>query len=175
MKNKIRAIFISLLLIGLLWQYIAEFPTFDNTIGIGNLIGRSIGLAAILSVFCVFLLKKRLKPIENHLPEVFAILLIPLIFAPFFGSFLNRIGASEPTEQSFVFQKEVPFVMSRFGFLRSLQRETASGYHLFVENKDKKYRFRYTRQTYFPITKSGDMVLLPIKIGLFGYPIVDLK
>jgi hypothetical protein len=175
MKNKILAFIFTIFFIGLIWQYVAEFPTFENTIGIGHLVARSLIFAAFLGGICLFFLKNRLKPAENHLPEIVGLLLVPMIFAPYFGSFFNRIGASQPTEQPFIFQKETPFLISRFGFLRSLQHESAAGYHLFVENSDKKYRFRYEKQAYFPLTKAGETVLLPVKIGLFGYPIVDLK
>jgi hypothetical protein len=98
-----------------------------------------------------------------------------LIFAPFFGSFFNRIGAKKSEEKPFYFQKEVAFRMSRFGFLSTLQQESPTGFHLFVADESKNYRFRYEKQAYFPLTERGQKILLPVKIGFFGFPIIDLK
>ncbi len=164
-----------LFLIALLGLYVREFPVFDNIIGVARLVFTAMAITVGCALFLLFLNRKRIAAMEDKLPLIFAVVIFPAIFAPLFGSLANRLGASEADERSFIFQKEEQFRMSRFGFLKSLQKEPPTGYHLFVRDGEKKYRFRYKKQAYFPLTKPGEVVLLPVKTGLFGFPIVDLK
>lgn len=174
MQKLIAAIFVLVFLV-LMGLYVREFPVFDNTIGVRTLVFGSLAVGLVLSIVLFILLKKRLSPLENHLPETVSIFVICLVFAPLFGSLFNRLGASEKAERSFFFEKETAFRISRFGCLAGLQNESPAGWHLFVNDGRKRFRFRYQKQPYFPITKPGELVLLPVKTGLFGFPIVDLK
>lgn len=175
MMNKILAAVSVLFFLFLMGLYVREFPVFDNTIGIKTLVFGSMAVGLFLSIILLILLKKKLSPLENHLPEIISIAVVFVLFAPLFGNLLNRLGASEKAERSFFFEKETAFKMSRFGWLASLQSEPPAGYHLFVNDGKKRFRFRYQKQPYFPITKPGEVILLPVKTGLFGFPIIDLK
>lgn len=175
MKNwQIRVIAVASI-VCLLWLYVREFPVYDNTIGVAQLVLTSMAIIILFSMILLIFMRKRIVLMEDKWPLVFAALIFPALFAPLFGSLINRLGASEPAERSFIFQKEEPYKMSRFGFLAMLQKESPTGYHLFVSEGDKKFRFRYQKQAYFPLTKPGEVVLLPVKTGLLGFPIVDLK
>ena len=175
--NRILAALVVFVFIGLMVLYVREFPVFDNTIGIKILIFGSLAVGLILSIALLILLRKRLVPLDNHLPEIFSIVFAFLIFSPLFGSLFNRLGASESVERSFIFEQEKPFKMGGFGWTTFIQnRPTAMGWQLFVNDGERKrYRFRYEKQAYFPLTKSGEVILLPLKTGLFGFPIIDLK
>ena len=173
-KKQIRLLLVPAIIL-LFWLYVREFHVFDNTIGIKQLALSSIAVALVGSAVFLFFWRKKIAVLEDKLPIIFAALIFPALFAPLFGSLINRLGASEPSERSFIFQKETPFRMSRFGFLAMLQQESPSGYHLFVEENGKNYRFTYQKQAYFPLTKPGEIVLLPVETGLLGFPIVSLK
>ncbi len=162
-------------LVGLVWLYVREFPVFENTVGIGRLAVGSIAVTVAAAVLLLFFNRKKLAEHGDKMPVIMAALILPALFAPLFGSLLNRAGAGDPAERSFVFQKEEAFHMSRFGLLAGMQKESPSGWHLFVRDGAKAYRFRYEKQAYFPLTKPGEQVLLPVKIGLLGFPVVDLE
>ena len=175
MKNWPIRLFAVAAIVLVLWLYVREFRVFDNTIGIKNLALSSIGLAIAAAVLGLVSQRKRLVLLEDKLPIILSLLIFPALFAPLVGSLINRLGASDPGERSFVFQKETPFRMSRFGFLAMLQKEAPTGYHLFVADGGKNYRFTYQKQAYFPLTKPGEVVLLPVKTGLLGFCSLAVK
>jgi hypothetical protein len=37
------------------------------------------------------------------------------------------------------------------------------------------YAFHYKAQAYFPLTKPGETVLLPLRNGLLGFPVLQLQ
>jgi hypothetical protein len=50
-----------------------------------------------------------------------------------------------------------------------------SGWNLLVKDSGKLLRLKYKKQAYFPLSKPGDVILLPITKGLFGIEVVELK
>jgi hypothetical protein len=162
-----------LALFALAWLYAREFPIFFNTIGFGKLLAGSVIAAFLLAVGILYHFRERLTPWERHLPEVFFILLLPLIFAPLFGSLLNRsIGKTE--FQPFEFVSEVPYFASNYGVLKG-EKIQPTGYVLLAKENGRSHKFKYKTQAYYPLTKPGETILLPVRTGLLGFRVVLLK
>lgn len=157
----------------LVWLYVREFSVLFNTIGAKNLVLGSMLVGAFLAVGALRLWHWRFTPWERHLPEVLIILVFSVLFAPLFGSLLNRaLGKTE--FQSFQFVSETPYFASNYGILKG-EKIKPTGYFLKVEESGYTYIFRYKTQTYYPITQPGDTILLPVRKGLFGCRVVLLK
>lgn len=145
----------------------------SNTIEISQLLAGSLMAGFLLACLIIWRAGQRLRPWSNHAPELIFIFIICLIFSPLAGSLLNR-AFGKTTNQSFEFVAEKPYVASAYGLVR-FQKVQASGYHLLVRDQAGNYRFKYTSQSYYPNTKPGEAILLPIRTGLFGIRIMMLK
>ncbi|MBK9335660.1 MAG: hypothetical protein IPM98_03330 [Lewinellaceae bacterium] len=162
-----------LLFFALIWLYTREFKIFTNTIGVRNLALGAMLAGAIVAAAVLYALRNRLTPWENHLPETLTIAVFCVLFAPLFGSLLNRAGGV--TEyQPFVFVSEMPYLAAGYGLIKG-EKIKPSGIRLTVKEHDRTYRFQYQKQVYFPLTKPGETVLLPVRKGLLGLRVVELK
>ena len=158
---------------GLIWLYTREFPVFSNTIGAKSLVLGSLLAGALAGSGLLYALRHRLTPWGNHLPEVCTILAFSILFAPLFGSLLNRAGGGKQ-EQSFEFISEQPYLSSNYGLLKG-EKIKPTGYLLYVREGKCILRFQYKSQPYYPITKPGEAVLLPVHKGLLGFRVMDLR
>ncbi|MBL7828134.1 MAG: hypothetical protein JNJ57_16000 [Saprospiraceae bacterium] len=127
----------------------------------------------ILAFVLLFGFRQRFSPVSQHLPEVMFILVVSMLFMPLFASLLNR-HFGEKGFDSFVFVAEKPFVASGYGILKGEKVKT-SGYRLTVQEHERYLMFKYKSQSFFPNTKPGESVLLPVSKGLFGIRVVTLK
>jgi hypothetical protein len=117
--------------------------------------------------------RKRLLPLEEHLPEVGTTVVFCILFAPLCASLLNR--ASGTTEyESFEFVSEMPYLSSNYGLLKG-EKLKPTGIRLKVKEQDKLYLFQYKKQEYFPNTEPGEKVLLPMRKGLLGFRVLELE
>ncbi|MBK6930141.1 MAG: hypothetical protein IPH12_04480 [Saprospirales bacterium] len=157
----------------LIWLYTREFRVFTNTIGIRGLVFASMAAGALAGAGILYALRHRLTPWERHLPEWCTILTFSIIFAPLLGSRLNRTG-SPVTFEPFTFVSEKPFLATGYGIIKG-EKIKPSGYRLQVEKGDKLYRFQYKKQPYFPLTKPGETVLLPVRTGWLGFRVIELQ
>ncbi len=162
-----------LVFFGLIWLYVREFPVLYNTIGVRRLIGVSLAVGALAAIGVLFSLRRRLTPWENHLPEVFTVLVFSILFMPLFGSLLNRAGG-DSKHQSFDFLAETPYLASNYGLLKG-EKIRPTGYYLDVRESGRLLRFKYTTQSYFPNTQPGDPILLPIRKGWLGFRVMELR
>lgn len=161
------------LFFGLIGLYVREFPVFTNTIGGSRLVLGALLFGAISGSAIVYGLRQRLTPWERHLPETGLILASCILFMPLFASLLNRAGGAIE-HQRFVFVSETPYLASNYGILLG-EKIKPSGYRLTVKRENRLYRFQYKSQAYFPLTKPGDPVLLPVRKGLLGIGVVELR
>lgn len=161
-----------LVFVASIWLYVREFPYFSNTIGVGKLVGVSLMAALLLGGGILWFWKAHFKPWERHLPQVLFILLFCPLFAPLLASLLNR-SAGETTYMKFEFIAETPYFSSNYGLLKG-EKIRPTGYFLAVRDGDLGYRFRYKQQAYYPLTKPGETILLPVKKGLLGFQVVLL-
>ncbi|HNG89981.1 MAG TPA: hypothetical protein PK858_07245, partial [Saprospiraceae bacterium] len=67
-----------------------------------------------------------------------------------------------------------PYMTAGYGVLKG-EKIQPTGYHLLVRQGSQLYRLRYRSQPYFPISRPGDTVSLPLRHGLFGVQVLDLK
>lgn len=172
-RPRMLAVLAVLLFFGLIWLYVLEFAVFFNTIGVSRLVGVSLLAGLIAAALLLYLLRRRLMPWERHLPEVFSIVLFLPLFAPLLGSLLNRtMGKTE--NQSFEFVSEGPYIASNYGILKG-EKLRPTGYALIVKENGRELKFKYKSQPYYPLTKPGETILLPVRTGLFGFRVVQLK
>lgn len=161
------------LFFGLIWVYVLEFPVFTNTVGVRVLVLGSMLAGAISAGIFSYALRARLRPWERHLPELLIILVFSILFAPLFGSLLNR-AAGKTHYEPFLFVSEHAYVSAPYGLLAG-EKTGISGYRLRVESAGRSYFFQYKKQRYFPLTKPGETVLLPMRKGWLGFRVMELR
>ena len=157
----------------LVWLYVREFRVLSNTIGVGLLVASSMTTTAALAGWGIWKNRNRFTPWDRHFPEVLLIVVFSLLFAPLFGSLLNR-GLGKEHHRSFEFVSETAYYASGYGILKG-EKVKPSGWNLLVKDSGKLLRLKYKKQAYFPLSKPGDVILLPITKGLFGIEVVELK
>lgn len=161
-----------LFFLAVVWLYTREFSVFGNTIGVRNLLIGSLFAGGLAGGGLLYGLRRRLTPWANHLPEVFTIVLFSLLVMPLLVSLLNRTGG-QVSHQPFEFVSETPYLSTSYGLLKG-EKIKPSGYALRVKENGRLYRFQYKTQAYFPLTKPGETVLLPVRKGLLGFRVIEL-
>ncbi|MCC6460817.1 MAG: hypothetical protein IT260_10135 [Saprospiraceae bacterium] len=173
MSSRLLAVAGVLLLFALVWLYTREFRVFTNTIGMRGLLWGSLLVGALAGAGMLYRLRRRLTPWDLHLPEVFTILIFSILSMPLLASLLNRAGG-KVAHESFVFVSEQPYISSNYGLLKG-EKIKASGYRLQVKEGQRLLRFQYKSQPYFPLSKPGDEVLLPVRRGLLGVRVMEME
>ncbi len=163
-----------LLFFGLMYVYTREFAILSNTIGALWLIIGSMLVMGLLGAGLIWWFRERFMPWSRHVTEIALVLVFSILFAPLFGSLLNR-GLGKSEFQSFTFLAETPYFASGYGFMKNTSIQP-TGYFLQVQDRSgQRLRLRYKKQAYYPITKPGDPILLPVRRGLFGIRVVALQ
>ena len=170
---KLFAVLFTLLFFALILLYVREFPVLSNTLGGGWLMIGSALTALLVSAGLIWRFRERFSPFDRHMPDVAFIMVFSVFFAPLFGSWLNR-GFGKTETQPFEFVAETAFFSSGYGVLKG-EKLTPSGYHLFVKENGILRRLKYKTQPYFPLTKPGEQIQLPIRKGFFGPRVMLLK
>ncbi len=153
--------------------YVREYAFLSNSIGVKGLVVGSLLVALAAALAGLWFSRDRFSPWKRHVPEILLILFFSVLFAPLFGSLLNR-AFSLKEYQSFEFVSEAPYYASGYGFLKGEKIEP-SGYHLTVREKGQLHRFKYKGQAYYPLTKPGERILLPVRRGIFGVRVILLR
>lgn len=173
LRFKLLAWLAILIFAALMWLYVREFAVLFNTIGARWLVAGSILVGALAAGSALWRWRERFTPLERHLPEVLLILVFSVLFAPLFGSLLNRsLGKNE--FQSFEFVSETPYFASNYGLLKG-EKIQPTGWFLTVREGGRLHKFKYKTQAYYPITKPSETILLPVRTGLFGFRVMLLK
>jgi hypothetical protein len=172
-KFKLTAFAALLAIFGLIVLYVKEFPVFSNTIGVKALVLKSFLTGVAIAAFLLFLLRNRWKPLQEYWMGIVFLVFPILFFSPLFGSWLNRSNGTLNNE-TFQFVAESPYIAEAYGVLKN-QKLRPAGYQLTAIQEGKTYKFKYKTQPYFPLSKSGDKIQIPIKTGLLGTKVVDLK
>lgn len=172
-RYKLLALVVVLVFFGLMWRYVREFAVLSNTIGARWLVAGFMLAGLLAAAGALWRWRERFVPWGRHLPEVLMTLVFSALFAPLFGSLLNRAVGSE-TFQPFEFISETPYFASKYGILKG-EKIQPSGYLLVVKEKGSTLFFKYKTQPYYPLTKPGETILLPVRTGLFGFRIVLLQ
>lgn len=162
-----------LLFFGLMALYVREFAVLSNTIGVLRLIIGSMVVMLLLGAGLLWRFRERFTPLSRHVTEIALILVFSLLFAPLFGSLLNR-GLGRTEFQSFEFISETPYIATGYGFLKNTSIRP-TGYFLEIKDRsNQRLRLRYKKQAYYPITQPGQQIMLPVRRGLFGIRVVEL-
>ena len=163
-----------LLFFGLVYLYTREFAILSNTIRVSRLIIGAMLVMGLLGAGLIWWFRERLTPWSRHITEIVLVVLCSLLFAPLFGSLLNR-GLGSTEFQSFTFLAETPYFASGYGFMKNTSLQP-TGYFLEVQDRSGQHlRLRYKKQAYYPITQPGDPILLPVRRGLFSIRVVALQ
>lgn len=158
--------------LGVIRLYTLEFGVFSNTIHAQMLVGLSILIGLVISGGLFYAFRARFLPLELHLPEFFSVLIFTIFLSPLLGSLLNR-GLGHTEYHSFEFLTEKPYTSSTYGMMLH-QRIQQQGYLLEVRDQGALRQFRYKSQAYYPLTKPGDPILLPMRVGIFGFRVLLL-
>ena len=167
------AMAVTVFFIGLLWLYVREFRIFSNTIGVKGLVWGAMAAGLLVAVGTLYYFRARFQPLNRHLTELALLVVLSVFFAPLFASWLNRAFGHQ-VEQSFEFVAERAYLASGYGILKG-EALKPTGYYLDVRQNGQLYRFQYKSQAYFPLTRPGESILLPLRKGLFGVRVVELK
>lgn len=173
LNSKLLAFAAVILLFGLIWLYTREFPVFTNTIGTGKLVLGSMIFGALISGGVLFGFRNRLSPAERHLPEIASTMVLSIVFMPLFASLINRAGG-KVSHESFEFVSEKPYISSNYGVIKG-EKIKPSGIRLIVQEQGKQHLFQYKQQEYFPLTEPGERVMLPMRKGLLGFRVLEIK
>ncbi len=157
----------------LLWVYVRELAVLSNTLEVKGLVIGSMLVVAALTGGALWYWRERFTPFERHFPEVVLILVFSVLFAPLFGSLLNRSLGKDET-QSFEFVAETAYFASGYGILKG-EKLTPTGWRLTVREGKRERRLKYKSQAYFPLSKPGDKILLPVRQGILGARVVQLR
>jgi hypothetical protein len=162
------------LFVGLIGLYVLELRYLFNTIEFRRLLLLSWLLMAFVLGGVLWRYRARFMPWGRHFP-LLAIIVVPsMLFAPLFGSLLNRVVARSEY-QTFQFINERAFVTSGYGFIEG-QEIKPSEWRLWVQEGAKTHQFKYKSQAYFPISQPGETIQLPVRRGLLtGIRVVTLK
>ena len=172
-RTRLFALLAVLAFFGLVWLYAREFSVLYNTIGGKMLVGVAMPAGLVIAGGILWRRRDRFTPWERHLPEVLFILLFCVLFAPLFASLLNRsLGSTQ--YQSFLFISESPYLASNYGVLKG-EKIKPTGYYLTVAEDGRALKFKYSSQPFYPITRPGESVLLPVRKGLFGFRVILLE
>ena len=109
-----------LLFFGLMVLYVRESPVFSNTIGVVRLILGSMVLMLLLNIGLLWRFRERFSPWSRHVTEIALLLVFSVLFAPLFGSLLNR-GLGRTEFQSFEFIAETPLSRHRLWLYEKYQ------------------------------------------------------
>lgn len=153
--------------------YVNEYRFLSNTIGIQGLVVGAMLIGLAIAGTGLWFGKDRFTPWNRHRPEVLLIVFFSVIFSPLFGSLLNRAFSLKAYE-SFEFVSETPYFASGYGVLKD-EKLQPTGYYLSVREKGNTHRFKYKSQAYYPLTKPGETIMLPVRRGIFGPRVVLLK
>ena len=163
-----------LLFFGLILLYVREFGVMSNTIHVGRLILGSMIVMLLLGGGLLWRFRHRLQPWSSYVTEISLVLVFSTLFAPLFGSLLNR-GLGQTQFETFEFIGETPYIATGYGFMKNTSVRP-TGYYLEVQDRDgQRLRFRYKKQKYYPITQPGQAISLPVRRGLFGIRMVELN
>lgn len=171
-RPKLYAILSVVALFLLAFLYARELNHLFNAIGAAPLVVGSMVFMLAAAITGLWLGRDRFTPWKRHVPELLLILVFSVLFAPLFGSLLNR-AFSLKEYQSFEFVSEQPYFASGYGFLKGEKIEP-TGYILTVKERGRTHRFKYKKQPYYPLTKPGETVMLPVRRGIFGVNVVLL-
>lgn len=157
----------------LMWLYVREFTVLSKTLELKSLVIGSMLVGVGIAGLLLWRWRERFRPLNVHFPGVVLILVFSIVFAPFFGSLLNRTLGSRKM-QSFEFVSETAYYASGYGILKG-EKLKPTGWKLTVREGRQLRRLKYKSQAYYPNTKPGEPVLLPVCEGLFGARVVELK
>jgi hypothetical protein len=173
MYPRIFAFLLTIGFFGLIWLYMREFPLLSNTLGAGWLALGSILVGFAVAAGALWYFRERFMPWDRHRPDVAFLLATSMFFSPLLGSWLNR-GLGNKAFQSFKFISETPFVATGYGILKD-EKIKPTGYHLLVSENGTLRKFKYKTQSYYPVTKPGEDIMLPICKGFFGARVMLLN
>lgn len=170
LKERVKLIGFSLLLVGFVALAIFELKWFQNTPEAKKLsaIFAVIGLGVGAYIGHVF--SKKTKDLADKMRWYFLFATLCAIAFPFIGGFTNRVLSFSK------FENRTVELFGQQGFLADMgiiegQDMTPDGYFTFVVVDGKLERLKSVKQL-FPNNKKGDKVEILMKKGLYGFWVI---
>lgn len=150
--------------------YVLEFGHINRTLDFRSLAFRALGLGLLLGLLLGRYFSRRLHDEVEVMQAYAAFVIGSLLLAPLAASLSNRLLDWQPAAaQSFTFEKEEPFVSSRFGFIASSKPALPTGHYLFVYDEQYRLHRLTMRQAQFAGTPRGSSIRLLVKPGFWGW------
>lgn len=169
---KLRYFIIVFLLGYLIFMFGRELPYLANTLEAGTLMGIFAGLGLFCGIGLGYYLARNEFEIEDRV-RLYALAIVAcLFFFPPIGSFTNRVLSFRNVKYVEVeFQREVPYIASRYGILMSGEIKP-DGYYTYVKYQGKDYKLVHDKMQ-FPGHQMGDQVQIALHTGLWGFQWVE--
>ncbi|MEO1261960.1 MAG: hypothetical protein AAFZ15_24365 [Bacteroidota bacterium] len=174
MNYKIAAWLLVVFLVFLITCYVHEFDYIGNTIQYRSLIWKSLAGAFVFGNLLGWYFHKRGEEQVDRIRIWSAALLLPLFFAPWLGSFTNRVFIGKSINyQTMEFLEERPFAASAYGFLKD-EEIKEDGCYLFVFYKRNIHRLKRPSCEFYE-KSNGDQITLPVMKGFWGYEFIPIE
>lgn len=172
MKNPfLHAVLSVLVLSFFIWRYVMEFDVLSNTLELKELLLISMGVMLVIVVGGIVVFRSRFLPWDEHYAEVVMLIVFGLLFAPLFGSILNR-SMGKNTQQTFELVSEKAYFSQGYGILKGDTLKPA-GWRLRLREGSEIHKLRYKDQAHFPNLRPGESLVLPIREGVLGVRVVQ--
>jgi len=164
----------ALLVFGLIYLYVLEFPFFQNTLNIGRLVLFSLLTGGILGGFLGFQFGKKSKELLERTQIFVASLILTTLIMPLLLSICNRkLNTKPPRVEKLEFLRQETFAGSRFGNLAEL-KEKPDGFRIYLLRNGEVLRLQ-KKEAPFTGKNKGEKINLPISRGTLGIEYVVWK
>ncbi len=168
MRSDASKIIIGVLLVfGVIYLYVLEFPFFQNTLNISRLLLSSLLTGAILGSILGFQFGKKSSELLERTQIFIAGLLLTTLIMPLLISVYNRKFTSQPPQiERLEFLRQETFAGSRFGNLAEL-KEKPDGFRIYLLRNGEVLRLQ-KKEAPFQGKKQGEKVDIPVYRGPLG-------
>lgn len=162
-----KAILVTVLFFLFIYCYVREFDHFNLTIKASKLVIPALISGGVLGVGLGLYLQRQYQDTIVRLQIVMACMFGLLVISPLLASLSNRLLTwKEVSYEEVEFVREQAYFSSRFGAIRG-ESQMPTGYYLFFYYDGRLIRLSL-EDSFFETTEEGDLILIPVKRGLWG-------
>lgn len=167
---KVTLILIVLSFVALPVGYTFEIDDFNRTLHGGRLAQIAFFIGLIGGAGLGFWLQKKVTDTVGRMRILATCIILSVLFMPLLASLSNRLlRFQKPQPASVEFVEESPRFANRFGLSENMVEP--SSYLTFFYKDTELYKIQ-TPNALFPNAKRGDIVILPIQKGFWGFEFV---
>ncbi len=167
-----KAVMLTVLFFLFILIYVMEFKHFNLTLNAKRLVVPAVCIGGGIGLLLgLYLQKDKVDPVIR-MQTVMACLFGFLVVAPLLASLSNRLFIfGKPSYEEVEFVREQPFYSSRFGAIKG-ESQMPTGYYLFFYYEARLMRISLKKE-FFPGYEEGDLILIPVKKGLWGIDFIQ--